>query len=184
MILDKSSVSQFIIIEIEWHGPYLISDILRGDKKLFNEIGVYQIYGNHPINGSDNLLYIGHTLKSFKARLKQHYNVWIQHESTDNQIYLGVIWEKEKFEPARKELLIKESEKLLTYYSSPPYNSTLVYDLNQSEQFKDENILVINLWQKHRLPYEVSSSWYYSTCWNSKRRLLKQELADSDIQHS
>src|SRR5690348_14780585 len=72
-------------------------------------------------------------------------------------------------------LLIKEAEKLLIYYCSPPYNSSLVYDMNQSEEFKNENVMVINCWQKHRLPYEVSTLWYNSDCWKSRRRLLRLE---------
>ena len=175
MIPPGKETAQFITIHIEWHGPFLIEEILNGDKRIFNEIGLYQIYGNHPINGSDNLLYIGYTARSFKARLKTHHNIWIKHESTAPSIYLGVIWGKDVLDPDWKILLIKEAEKLLTYYSSPPYNSALVYDLNQCRELMNENIMVINLWQKHRLPYEVSTLWYNSECWNSKRALLKLE---------
>lgn len=175
MSSQEIPVTQFIVIQIEWHGPFLINEVLQGNKKLFNRIGLYQIYGDHPINGSDNLLYLGHTLNSFKARLKEHYNVWMKHEFADNQIYFGVIWGNEKMEPDKEHLFIRESEKLLTYYSAPPYNSSLVYDMNQSEIFRNDNILVINLWQKHLLPYEVSTLWYHSDCWKSRRELLKLE---------
>lgn len=174
MFLPKYPVTQFITIHIEWHGPFLIKDILKGDKKIFNRIGLYQIYGDHPINGSDNLLYIGHTCKSFKKRFQEH-GVWIHQEFTDDHIYLGAIWKQEEIGPDNELLFIKEAEKLLIYYSSPPYNSKLVYDMNQSDLFKDENIMVINVWQKHRLPYEVSTLWYNSDCWESKRELLKLE---------
>ena len=168
MFLPDNLMIQFLTIQIEWYGPFLVSDILNGDKPVFGRIGLYQIYGDHPINGSDNLLYIGHTAKSFKARFREHYTGWIKHEFTDNQIYLGVIWGNEVDSDVEL-LLIKESEKLLTYYSAPPYNSSLVYDMNQSNELKNKNVMVVNLCQKHRLPYEVSTLWYYSDCWNSKR---------------
>lgn len=162
----------FITIHIEWHGPFCIEEVLKGDKLIFNQIGLYQIYGNHLINGVDNLLYIGHSIRSFSERFRDHNNIWIKHECSDLSIYLGVIWENEKIEPDLQTLFIRESEKLLIYYCSPPYNSALVYDLNPNKEFMDENIMVINLWKKHRLPYEVSTLWYNSECWNSKRALL------------
>jgi hypothetical protein len=174
-MIPPEAIKQFITIHIEWHGPYLIEDVLKKDIPIFSKIGLYQIYGDHPINGSDNLLYIGQTAISFKARFKEHNQIWIKHECTNNQIYLGVIWNYQKMDLNCQLLFIKESEKLLTYYCSPPYNSTLVYDMNQSSELKNENVMVINLWQKHRLPYEVSTLWYYSECWKSKRELLKSE---------
>lgn len=175
MIAPKYPLTQFITIHIEWHGPFLISDLLKGDKRIFNRIGLYQIYGDHPINGSDNLLYIGHTTNSFKKRFQEHYDGWLREESSVHHIYLGAIWKHEEFGPETELLFIKEAEKLLIYYCAPPYNSRLIYDINQGDVFKDENMMVINLWQKHRLPYEVSTLWYYSDCWDSKRELLKLE---------
>ena len=174
-MIPSEAITKFITIHIEWHGPFLIRNILKGDLPIFNMIGLYQIYGDHPINGSDNLLYIGYTANSFTARLKEHYDAWIKHECTNNQIYLGVLWQNEKMDLAWQLLLIKEAENLLIYYCSPPYNSSLVYDMNQCEEFKNENVMIMNLWQKHRLPFEVSTLWYNSDCWKSKRRLLKLE---------
>jgi len=165
-------MNESLLIEIEWYGPFLMGDVLNGNRKIFNKIGLYQIYGSHPVNGGDNLLYIGYTAENFRARFRNHHSEWIKHEASEIQVYLGVIWSDQQMPQEQEVLFIQQAEKLLTYYSAPPYNSSLVYDIRLSETFKEENIRVINLWEKHRLPYEVSTHWYYSDCWNSKRDLI------------
>jgi len=165
-------MKESLIIEIEWYGPFLMDDILYGTKKIFGKMGLYQIYGSHPVNGGDNLLYIGYTAENFRARFRNHHNDWIKHEVSEIQEYLGVIWTDQPLPPDQEILFLQQAEKLLTYYSAPPYNSSLIYDIRLSDIFKDENIRIINLWKKHRLPYEVSTHWYYSNCWNSKRELI------------
>jgi hypothetical protein len=46
------------IIHIEWEGPYSLSQ-LDTLNDLRKDYGLYQIYGHHPIYGSNVLLYIG-----------------------------------------------------------------------------------------------------------------------------
>jgi len=42
----------------------------------------------------------------------------------------------------------------------------------KSHVVKEEDIVVINLWKRHRLPYEVSTLWYNTECWYSERKLI------------
>ena len=58
------------IIHIDWDGPYRIEEIneLNDEKK---DYGIYQIYGTHPVYGSNVLLYIGKAdQQTFGARIK------------------------------------------------------------------------------------------------------------------
>jgi hypothetical protein len=60
------------IIHIEWDGPYSL-DQLDSLKDLRKDHGLYQIYGHHPIYGSNVLLYIGQTYgRTFGERIEEH----------------------------------------------------------------------------------------------------------------
>ena len=48
------------IIHIEWEGPYSLNQ-LDTLNDLRRDHGLYQIYGHHPVYGSNVLLYIGQT---------------------------------------------------------------------------------------------------------------------------
>ncbi len=75
------------ISEIEWDGPFVKESI----EKLNNpwDYGIYQIYGTHPIFGSDSLLYMGKAEEnSFAERIPAHLE-WVEWESTPVQVYIG-----------------------------------------------------------------------------------------------
>lgn len=57
-------------ISIMWEGPISVKKAKNLDKD--SDIGLYQLYGRHPIFGRDSLLYIGHTFDSFAQRSKAH----------------------------------------------------------------------------------------------------------------
>jgi len=60
------------IIHIEWEGPYSLNQ-LNTLKDLRKDRGLYQIYGHHPVYGSNVLLYIGQTSgRTFGERIEQH----------------------------------------------------------------------------------------------------------------
>lgn len=76
-------------IHLDWEGPYSYEEAKRFKGKL-SDYGVYQIYGTHPIYGSDVLLYIGKAdSQTFGVRLSQ------PHPRMDNtgeyrrSVYLG-----------------------------------------------------------------------------------------------
>lgn len=58
-------------IHIEWEGPKLLSDINNLNDPKY-DYGVYQIYGGHPVYGTNILLYIGKADKqTFGVRINQ-----------------------------------------------------------------------------------------------------------------
>jgi hypothetical protein len=60
------------IIHIEWEGPYSLNQ-LDTLKDLRKDRGLYQIYGHHPVYGSNVLLYIGQTVgRTFGERIEEH----------------------------------------------------------------------------------------------------------------
>lgn len=59
-------------IHVVWEGPYSYEEITNTLRDDYCDFGVYQIYGAHPIYGSDVLLYIGKADKqTFGVRLSQ-----------------------------------------------------------------------------------------------------------------
>ena len=91
------------LIKILWSGPYT-PDQIRNNKK----IGLYQIYGTHPIYGRNVLIYIGETTTSFIDRIKAHQN-WMQYELDELVFYTGEIQSEEQ----NNIRYIKEAEKMI-----------------------------------------------------------------------
>ena len=77
------------IIHVQWDGPYTYKEAL----KLKNEVvdyGVYQVYGSHPVYGSDVLLYLGKAdRQTFGKRLSQEYWHYINQDSARVAVYVG-----------------------------------------------------------------------------------------------
>lgn len=106
------------IVEIEWEGPLL----MEGIEKLNDswDYGIYQIYGTHPIFGSDSLLYIGKAQEnSFAGRIPAH-REWVEWESTPVDIYVGRLGGTEKMldetKWAKWNEMIERAEKLLIFF--------------------------------------------------------------------
>ena len=85
------------IIKVFWYGPFTQDDIIennidKDEEVKSTDIGLYQVYGSHPLYGDGVLVYIGRTFNSFKKRLK---NRWVIESGTDTnnvKIYLGKIF--------------------------------------------------------------------------------------------
>jgi hypothetical protein len=76
-------------IHIQWYGPFTYQEAL-GKRNELDDYGVYQIYGPHPVYGSDVLLYIGKSnMQTFGKRLSQE--SWQQRvsDSISMTVYLG-----------------------------------------------------------------------------------------------
>ncbi|HBS88598.1 MAG: hypothetical protein A2W91_18330 [Bacteroidetes bacterium GWF2_38_335] len=144
------------LIKILWSGPYT-PDQIRNNKK----IGLYQIYGTHPIYGRNVLIYIGETTTSFIDRIKAHQN-WMQYELDELVFYTGEIQSEEQ----NNIRYIKEAEKMLLYYTCPAYNSNLISDYMKSKDFDDFEIIIMNFGKIGSLPYEVSTFHYDSEVWD------------------
>lgn len=108
-------------INIWWEGPFSINDVIENniDKKYevnSNSIGLYQIYGSHPLYGEGVLVYIGRTKnkKGFKSRLKNRWETEFGNDTENVQIYLGTIFSDEiELKNDEKEEMIDKAEVLL-----------------------------------------------------------------------
>lgn len=77
-------------ININWYGPYSLEYAIKTFTNEGYDCGLYQIYGHHPIYGSNVLLYVGKTeAQTFSKRLEQH--KWVEKNADPNniQVYIG-----------------------------------------------------------------------------------------------
>ena len=113
------------IIHIEWAGPYSLSqlDTLKDSRK---DRGLYQIYGHHPVYGSNVLLYIGQTCgETFGQRIEEQTLLGggFQEDREHVEIYVGRLksFSTPSSDDWRDE--INWAEKLLVHVHDPAYNS-------------------------------------------------------------
>jgi hypothetical protein len=115
-----------------------------------NDCGIYQIYGNHPIYGSNSLLYIGiATDQSFSKRISAHKKDWLKDPDLGSvTIFLGDVYkqrgkvykESEDFSNEDWEIITKQCEQLLIYALGPVYNSQNKQSI-QEEELRELHIL-------------------------------------------
>jgi len=149
------------VIEIKWEGPFTIDEILNPkeanlnlDFKQASDYGVYQIYGTHAVLGPETLLYIGKTEeRSFAVRIGEHLGEWIDWEPSDTRVFIGRFGGRLQVTDDEWLRQIDEAERLLIYYSAPPYNSKGLKGYGSIER----PTVVINLGRRNRLPLEVST---------------------------
>ena len=123
------------VIKIDWKGSFTIDKILQGNELLFSEIGVYQIYGFHPLYGNDVLLYIGRTKNEngFSSRLKNRWEILNGQDSENVRIYLGVPFSDEKtLQRDEKEKMIEKAEVLMINSLKPAFNSSNVKNVGKN----------------------------------------------------
>ena len=151
----------FKILKIYWQGPYSIDKCVQKFNNHKTDYGIYQIYGNHNVNGVDNLLYIGKSdLLPFKTRFLKHKNDWIDKESSDVEIYVGRFYDKvlpDNELPKDDEewsRYINACEKMLIYHCQPSYN---VREKYLPPVFPNEEYILLNIGKRHRLPAEIST---------------------------
>lgn len=137
------------IIEIEWDGPLTMTDVSKLDQAW--DCGLYQIYGTHNIFGPDSLLYIGKAPESFARRIPEHIE-WTDWESVPVRIFVGRLGGSAKVDDKTWTRMIDVAERLLIYYSAPPYNSQ-----NLKSFGNIRSTLVLNHKCCQRLPRVVTS---------------------------
>ncbi|MGG3452337.1 hypothetical protein ABER98_21300 [Domibacillus aminovorans] len=133
------------LIQIQWEGPHKLTDL----PTLTNEetdYGIYQIYGKHPVYGSDVLLYIGKAdYQTLGKRISQEN--WLDtNDSNNTKIYVGRLYGPQNPTNAIWSREIDLAERLLIYVHKPAYNSRSVASLPDSEL---QNIHILN-WGHHR----------------------------------
>jgi hypothetical protein len=145
-------------LHVQWEGPfsYEVACNLRDE---ISDYGVYQIYGTHPVYGSDVLLYIGKAdNQTFGKRLAQHDWHYTNQDSSRITVYVGRlcgykgtpshdIWSQQ----------IASVERLLIYSHWPAGNSS---GLNVRFGNELHHTHVLNWGQYRDLMAEVSGARY------------------------
>lgn len=108
-------------INILWEGPFKLNELISLNDES-KDYGIYQIYGGHPVYGTNVLLYIGKAAKqTFCERINQE--GWDGNKNAKSlNIYIGRMTGK----TPTNELWCKEigiAEKLLIYAHEPAFNS-------------------------------------------------------------
>ncbi|GEM_PF-265214 len=154
------------IINIDWEGPFSIDEILKGtiDNQKFNvkssDIGLYQIYGSHPLYGSDVLVYIGRTQNKngFQSRLKDRWVINNGNDSNNVKIYLGTIFsDSKKYTNAEINVFIEKAEVLMINALKPAFNSS---NIQSAKDFDKKDYIVYNH-GSYRSLYPVFDSEYF-----------------------
>ncbi len=138
------------VIEIKWSGPHKLDDV----KEFYNDddYGVYQIYGTHPIFGSNTLLYIGKAnSQTFSTRLIQH-NDWLDWLPSDVSIHLGRLGAIKDVSIEEWEKQIDVAERLLIFYCKPPHNSSNINAFGNIEE-----TILLNYGKTSSLPIVVTT---------------------------
>jgi hypothetical protein len=157
-------------INIWWEGPFNIDDILENkiNKEKYentaDRIGIYQIYGTHPLYGSDKLLYIGRTKNKngFQRRLNKRWVIENGQDSENIKIYLGTIFSDFEDISEKEENFIDKAEVLLINALKPAFNSSNIQSADK--KLIEQNYVIYNH-NNYRDIYPILSSSYF---WNEK----------------
>jgi len=158
-------------IRIEWEGSYSLEDIGYNKNEDSYSItkntflndgnidyGIYQVYGSHPVYGTDVLLYIGKAQKqTFAKRLSQE--AWEYNEDFQNiKFYIGRLFDEKQVSNEEWDEMIDKAEQMLIYAHSPAKNSSNILNISRNdERLKElENIRVLNYDSYRSLMPEVS----------------------------
>ncbi|NQT76432.1 MAG: hypothetical protein HQ565_01875 [Bacteroidetes bacterium] len=155
-------------IEIEWSGPYIFEDIKK--RSSISDYGIYQIYGTHAIFGENTLLYIGKAQEqTFAARISQH-KEWLFEELGELKYFIGQLGGIKLATEKEWTQEINDAEKLLIYFSSPPYNSQNINDYGDVSE-----TIILNFGKRNRLPMEVSTLYYESDFGKEKWKIFGEK---------
>ena len=155
-------------IKIWWEGPFGIDEVVENsiDKEKYSntadKIGLYQIYGSHPLYGADVLLYIGRTKNKngFKNRLRNRWQINDNFDSENVKIYLGCIMNDTKTVLEKEESeSIEMSEVLLINSVKPALNSSNIQ--NVGTQYMSEEYRVKNFGNFRNIYPILDSSYYW-----------------------
>lgn len=138
-------------VDIDWQGPIKLKELSKVND-YSKDYGIYQIYGFHPVYGSNVLMYIGLAAKqTFCQRIKQE--GWEANKDAENiEVYVGRLC-GETPSVEEWERLIAKVEKLLIFSHTPASNQSNIGTIPFSDL---EDLHIIN-WGNHRsLASEVS----------------------------
>ncbi|MFI4955106.1 MAG: hypothetical protein ACHP9Y_04255 [Gammaproteobacteria bacterium] len=131
-----------------------------------SDFGIYQIYGHHPIYGSDSLLYIGKAnLTTFSERFKSHQDEWIWFRNKGTiHFYIGRLGGEQhvSIEDSQWSEMIDWAEKLLLNYCTPAMNSSSIKWLHNPDE---KEVILRNYFSYNKIPPELSTEWDQSFAW-------------------
>jgi hypothetical protein len=111
-------------INIQWEGPFPLNNLDKVDDKR-RDYGLYQVYGSHPVYGSDVLVYIGRTAdQTFSSRLKKEYWKWNPAGIENMQVHVGRLIGNETPSDLEWSNEIIDAEQLLIVAHWPACNSS------------------------------------------------------------
>ncbi|OEE32800.1 hypothetical protein ACODG7_15585 [Vibrio anguillarum] len=155
------------IIDVYWKGPISLSELK--DVEQPESQMLYQVYGHHPVYGSDSLLYIGKTeqIKGVMGRVPEH--KWIDSQCDDCKIYYASCgefkdwqtWESSeeypKYDSSKTGIGLKHIESLLIYAHHPSGNSQSIQSLgtNINKHFR-----IFNTGKRKALERELSTQYF------------------------
>lgn len=162
-------MSEIEIIKICWEGPFNINEITKGeiDKKYdvkSNDIGLYQIYGSHPLYGDSVLVYIGRTKNKngFKSRLKDRWVIENGNDAENVQIYLGTIFsDHKKYSDEIVNDMIEKAEVLLINALKPAFNSSNIQ--SAKNELLEQKFIVHNEGNYRKLHPVLDSQYFWGT---------------------
>lgn len=141
------------VIHVQWDGPFALEQILQLNDD--HDYGVYQVYGSHPIYGSDVLLYIGKaSQQTFAVRLRQEQ--WLYNQDGRNiRYYVGRLAAERTPEDKEWHQQINSVEALLIHSHWPAGNSQYIQSLG-ADGPQLAKIHLLNWGQRRSLLSEVS----------------------------
>ncbi len=145
-----------LIIHIEWEGPLKWNEIHK--RRSESDYGVYQIYGGHPVYGSNVLLYIGKAgSQTFGVRIPQEKHWRENRDAKRINIYLGRLHGETTPSDDVWGRHIDLAERLLIFAHSPANNT----QKNISRLDEDLQPVHIFNWGFHRdlLPEVSGARW-------------------------
>jgi hypothetical protein len=148
--------SQELIIHIDWSGPHTLSEIASFNGPT--DYGIYQVYGAHPVYGTDALLYIGMTEEgNFAARFSNHDWCHGNQDAGRLQVYIGRLFGDATPDNATWCRCIKLAERLLIYTHMPAENKLKELGKLEPELW---HVQVLN-WRRYRslLPEVSGARW-------------------------
>ena len=153
------------LIRIDWEGPVSVKNAVRHNH---DDIGLYQLYGRHPIFGRDSLLYIGKTTDAFAKRIWNHMKSrgmedfspkrkWIKDAvGYFNEVYYGRLLGSKPVSYEEFEQQVNDAESLLIYACSPPWHQIGIGGFNPAHK----DLRILNFGSCGLLPPEVSAAFW------------------------
>lgn len=143
-----------LVIHLQWDGPFTLQEVYEMNDN--HDYGVYQVYGSHPVYGSDVLLYIGKaSQQTFSARLQQQDQFLYNQDAGNIRYYVGRLAGEQTPSNSKWAHQIDLVETLLIHSHWPAANSRNIQTLGgHAAEIADTHVL--NWAQRRSLLSEVS----------------------------